>query len=85
MAQMSRVLGNAFPDYANKVPTRTMPGFLVRLLAKFNPTLKTVIPDLGLTAKVDNAYVTEMTGVEFRPAEEAVRAAGQSLIDHSVV
>jgi hypothetical protein len=26
-----------------------------------------------------------MTGVEFRPAEDAVRAAGQSLIDHSVV
>ncbi|UCC53404.1 MAG: NAD-dependent epimerase/dehydratase family protein [Anaerolineaceae bacterium] len=38
-----------------------------------------------IVALGENAYVTEMTGVEFRPAEDAVRASGQSLIDHSVV
>ncbi len=85
MTQMGRVLCRAFPDYCRKIPTRTLPGFLVRFLANFNPTLKTVVPDIGLVALADNAYVTEMTGVEFRPAEDAVRAAGQSLIDHSVV
>jgi hypothetical protein len=84
MTQMGRVLCRAFPDYCEKIPTRTLPGFLVRFLANFNPTLKTVVPDIGLVALADNAYVTEMTGVEFRPAEDAVRAAGQSLIDHSV-
>lgn len=62
-----------------------MPGFLVRFMANFNPTMKTVVPDIGLVALADNAYVTKMTGVEFRPAEEAVRATGQSLIDHAVV
>jgi dihydroflavonol-4-reductase len=64
---------------------QVLTGFLVRFLANFNPTLRTVVPDNGLVALADNAYVTEMTGVEFRPAEDAVRAAGQSLIDHSVV
>ena len=85
MPQMARLLRNAFPDYAKKIPTRTLPGFLVRFLANFDHTLKTVVPDIGREPLIENAYVTEMTGVEFRPAEDAVRAAGQSLIDHAVV
>jgi hypothetical protein len=47
--------------------------------------LKTVVPDVSLVPLAESGYVTEMTGVEFRPAEDAVRAAAQSLIDHSVV
>jgi len=85
MIEMGRVLCGAFPAYCEKIPTRTLPGFLVRLMANFNPTMKTVVPDIGLVALADTAYVTEMTGVSFRPAEEAVIAAGQSLIDHAVV
>ncbi|UCG88165.1 MAG: hypothetical protein JSW71_06375 [Gemmatimonadota bacterium] len=51
----------------------------------FDRALKSVTPDLGVMPVADSAYVTELTGVKFRPAEEAVKAAGQSLIDHSVV
>jgi len=85
MIEMGRVLCGAFPAYCDKIPTRALPGFVVRLMANFNPTMKTVVPDIGLVALADTAYVTEMTGVSFRPAEEAVIAAGQSLIDHDVV
>lgn len=85
MTEMGRVLCKAFPGYCETIPSRTLPGLLVRFLANFNPTMKTVVPDIGLVALGDNAYVTEITGVEFRPAEDAVCAAGQSLIDHSVV
>jgi dihydroflavonol-4-reductase len=85
MNEMGRVLREAFPEYSEKIPTRTLPAFLVRILANFNPTMKTIVPDIGLVALAENDYVTEMTGVEFRPAEGAVIAAGQSLIDHSVV
>jgi dihydroflavonol-4-reductase len=85
MTEMGRVLGRAFPSYAKIIPTRTMPGFLVRFLANFNPTLRTVVPDIGVLPLAESGYVSEMMGVDFRPAKEAVRAAGQSLIDHSVV
>ncbi len=85
MSEMGRILRNAFPDYAKKIPTRTLPGFLVRFLAVFDRALKSVIADVGVIPAADNAYVIEMTGISFKPAEEAVRAAGQSLIDHSLV
>jgi dihydroflavonol-4-reductase len=85
MPQMGAILRNAFPAYARKIPTRTLPAFLVRLLANFDRALKSVVPDIGVVPVADNAFVTGLTDVEFRPAEEAVRAAGQSLIDRSVV
>ena len=36
-------------------------------------------PAQGVTPIADSAYVTALTGVEFRPAAEAVVAAGRSL------
>ncbi len=68
-----------------KIPLHTLPGFMVGFLAIFDRALKSVIPDVGVRPVADNGYVTEMTGVSFRPAEDAVRAAAQTLIDYSLV
>jgi nucleoside-diphosphate-sugar epimerase len=85
LAEIAAILRKAFPNYAHKIPSKTVPGFVVRLAANFDYKLRTMLPDIGVKLTADNAYVTELTGVRFRPAEEAVRAAGQSLIDQSVV
>lgn len=85
MAEMGNILRNAFPGYDKKIPHRTLPFFLIRLLSNFDRALKSVLPDMGVRPIADNTYVTEITGVKFRPSEEAVRAAGQSLIDHLLV
>ena len=37
------------------------------------------------STEADAAYVTELTGVTFRPAEESVRASAASLIEHGLV
>ena len=47
--------------------------------------MKTIIPDLGVVPRAQGAYVTEATGVKFRPGEESIRAAGASLIEHCIV
>jgi hypothetical protein len=43
-----------------------------------------VVLDIGTRPVADATYVSALTGVTFRPANEAVRAAGQSLIDHGL-
>ncbi len=68
-----------------KIPLRTLPGFMVGIMAIFDRALKSVIPDIGVRPVADNGYVTELTGVSFRPVEEAVQTAGQCLIDYSLV
>ena len=85
MSEMGQILRNAFPDYAKKIPIRTLPGFFVRFLAIFDRALKSIVPDIGVKTIAENTYVIKMTGISFKSAEEAVRAAGQSLIDHSLV
>lgn len=83
LSDMGRILRDAFPRYAKKIPKRTLPDFLVRLGSLFDRALKSVTPDLGVVPVADSAYVTELTGVTNRPAAEAVRAAARSIIDHS--
>lgn len=79
------ILREAFPDYAKKVPTATLPDAIVRLIALFDRSIATVIPDLGVKPKADTAYVTDLTGVSFRAAREAVIDAAAALIRLKVI
>jgi nucleoside-diphosphate-sugar epimerase len=73
------ILREEFPDYAKKIPNRDLPDWLVRIVALFDRNLATVLPDLGCVPHVDNAYVTSLTGMKFRPGKEAIIEAARSL------
>lgn len=83
--EMATILADAFPDYRRRIPKRTLPAFAVRLISRFDPSLRSVIPDLAVIPTADSQYVTALTGVAFRPAIEAVKAAGDSLRRLSIV
>lgn len=85
MSEMAKLLKQAFPDRAKKIPTATLPNFFVRFLSNFDRTLKSVTPDLGVVPITNSRYVTELTGVTFRKPGESVQAAAQSLLDFGVV
>jgi nucleoside-diphosphate-sugar epimerase len=85
LTEVAAILSEAFPAYAKQIPTVAAPAFLVRMAARFDRTLQTIVPDLGVIPIAETGYVTELTGVTFRPSAEAVRATGQSLIDYGVV
>ena len=85
MRDMAVMLRDAFPDRPRRIPTRVLPSLVVRLLALFDRQLRSLLGDLGVAARADSAYVTTLTGVNFRPARESVVAAGQSLIEHGVI
>jgi len=81
MLEMAKTLRAACPDFAKKIPTRELPNFMVKLVSNFDRSLKAVIPDLGVVPNPKNSYVTDLTGVTFRPSREAVADAGTSLIE----
>ena len=85
MRDMAVMLRDAFPSRARRIPTRVLPVFVVRLLGLFDRQLRTLRSDLGVAPHANSAYVTDLTGVAFRPARESVVAAGQSLIDYNVI
>lgn len=81
MQDMALTLKQHFPAYAKKIPTGSLPGAMVRTLALFDRNVRTILADLGVVPIADAKYVTDLTGVTFRPAHESVIAAGQSLVD----
>jgi dihydroflavonol-4-reductase len=85
LPEIGEILREAFPAFANEIPKRTLPDLLVRLLALFDRSLRSLTPNLGHVVRAESAYVTELTGVSFRPAAEAVRDAARSMIEHGVV
>lgn len=85
MQEMGIILAAAFPAFARKIPTRELPAWAVRFMALFDSNLKSVLADLGRRRIAKTAYVTEKTGIAFRPAKEAIEAAAESLIEYGVV
>ncbi|GJL91405.1 NAD-dependent epimerase/dehydratase family protein [Hyphococcus sp.] len=73
------VLRDAYPDRARKIPSRVLPVWLVRILAQFDRSLASVTPDLDSVPIADSSYVTALTGVQFRPAREAILASAAAL------
>lgn len=84
MADMCAVLRRAFPERARKIPKWVLPVPVTRLAALFDANIRAVLPDLGAAPQAQSDYVTALTGVRFLSGEDAVRAAGQSLIDLGV-
>ncbi len=85
MPEMTLILRQELGTAANRVPKMVLPAFVIRLMAMFDPAMKSLIPDIGVKGNADTAYVTDLTGVKFRPSREAVIAAGESLVKLGIV
>lgn len=80
MQDMARILKQELPAQSGKVPTGALPAFAVRMLANFDPAVRTILADLGAVPVADSAYTTAITGVRFRSARESVVAAANALV-----
>ncbi len=78
-------LREGYPDYRKKLPTRSLPSFLVSFLAMLNPVMKQILPELDKQRMASNEKARRMLGVSFRPAAESIKAGADSLIANKVV
>jgi len=83
--EIAALLREEFPDYQKKIPTRTLPSFLLSFLSIFNPVMKQVIPELDKRRFVSNDKAQRVLGVSFRPGRESIIAGAKSLIAHNLV
>jgi nucleoside-diphosphate-sugar epimerase len=85
MKEMAEILNARFRDRGYKVPTRTLPDFVVRIAALFDPVTKVVVPRLGLEQHVSNERIKRVLDWKPRGTEEMVVATGESLIELGLV
>ena len=85
LREIGRLLGSRFPAFAGRMPRRTLPNVATRLLAPFNEGLRQVAADVGPAKRTSTRAAQDMLGMQFRPAEEAVSAMAERLIDWRLV
>jgi nucleoside-diphosphate-sugar epimerase len=78
-AEIARTLRAKLGRRAGKVPTRGVPDFVVRLLARFVPALRTLTPLLGRELIFSSAKARRVLGFSPRPAVTTIVDSAVSL------
>lgn len=85
MSDMARILRERVPERASRVPKRTLPNWLVRIAALFDPTVRDRLFELGKERRVSAEKAKRMLGWSPRPNAETIVATAQSLIAEKIV
>jgi len=80
VADVARVLRERLGDQASKVPTRVAPNVLIRALALFDGSLRSVIGDLGKRQWFSSEKARSLLGWQPRPVEDSIEETARSLI-----
>jgi len=79
MREVAAILRASLGDDASRVPTRELPDWVVRLLARVQPELGQLVPMLGRRYSYSTA-AAQALGWQPRPVEDTIVETGRSLI-----
>ena len=77
MPQIAKHLKGRYPD--RKIATATAPKFLLKVLALFDSSLKSVLPGIGETPEFDTSATERDLGITFTPATTAIDRAAAAV------
>jgi nucleoside-diphosphate-sugar epimerase len=79
--QMAQILKHEAGDAGRKVPTRSVPNWLMRVVALFDAEVRGVVPELGTRKNASKEKARRVLGWVPRSPREAVLAAARSLLE----
>jgi dihydroflavonol-4-reductase len=85
MTDIAAVLKQGLGEQARKVPTGTLPDWLVRIIALLDPVTGSVTFELGRARPVSNAHASTRLGWVQRPAAESILDCARSLMVERIV
>lgn len=85
MKEIGLLLKENLGERAKRVPTRSIPSFVLRASAVFNRTVREIAPELGVTKNISTAKARAVLGWQPRTPEEAVIATARSMFDRDAV
>ena len=83
--EVAEILAKRFGPEGWKIPTRKLPNFMVRIVAMFDPTVKTVVSDLGRVRNVSNDRIRRVLNWQPHSLEEMAVAMGETMIQQEIV
>jgi nucleoside-diphosphate-sugar epimerase len=85
MAEVAATLRERLGPAAAKVPTRTAPNLLVRALALFDPSVRTISNQLGKKLAYSSEKSRTKLGWTPRPVEQSILDTAESMIEKGLV
>ncbi len=85
MLEIAKVLKARLGTAAKKVPTRQLPNWFVRLMARFSPAMKPLVPMLGKIRNATSEKAERVLHWRPRAREDAVVATAESLLRFGIV
>lgn len=85
MAEVAAVLRDHLGEAAAKVPARKVPDLLVRTMAIFDPSIRSVVGQLGKKTEMSSEKAKTRLAWSPRPIEDTITECAQSLLDEGVV
>ena len=83
--EVGEILAKRFGPDGWRIPTRKLPNFIVRIVAMFDPTVKTVVSDLGRVRNVSNDRIRRVLNWQPHSLEEMVVSMGETMIQQGIV
>lgn len=85
LREIADVLRAELGSQAHKVPARTVPDWLVRVAARFNPLARAVVSELGSVRNQDASHAKAVLGWATRPVEQSIADTARCLIELGIV
>lgn len=82
LKDVAELLRERFPERAGRIPSRVAPDWLVRILARFDPTIRLITGELSRDRSVSADKAKRLLGWTPRPVEETLAATVESLVAH---
>ena len=80
IADVAAILRERLGDAAGKVPTRVAPDLLVRLMARFDGSIRSIVDDLGKRSWISSDKARAKLGWTTRPVESSIEETARSLL-----
>lgn len=85
MTDIAGTLRSRLGTKGSRVPTRKLPDFMLRLVSRFDPSLRSIVPMLGRQYHSSPAKAKRLLGWSSRPAADTVVDTANSLIEKGAV
>jgi nucleoside-diphosphate-sugar epimerase len=84
MQDVGQILRARLGPAAAKVPTRVAPNLLVRAMGIFDPSIRSIVSDLGQATAYTAEKAKTVLGWEPRPIEDSIAETAQGLIERGL-
>ena len=84
MADVAAILRERLGGRAPKVPSRVAPDFLIRAMSLFDPSVRSIVSDLGKSSDYSSKKAQSVLGWQPRPIEDSIADTAESLLQRGL-